>query len=89
MSFNCQQCESHSDGSPIVVVTERREKKYTNTFGGTVRESLGHEIVREMKLCAVCEKAVSPAPIPFGMFQIEVNHAGHVTEGRHRIEYDD
>lgn len=66
MSYRCDNCQQHGEGAPLQRVTERREKEYKAPEG---RVSHGHEIVKEMKLCQVCEKIVPEAPIPFGVFE--------------------
>lgn len=67
MSFRCDHCNNPIEGSPINRVIERREKKYTNEKG---KESYGHEIVKEQKLCSNCEKEVIEAPVPYNAFAV-------------------
>lgn len=71
MSFRCEKCDIHADYSPIVHVTERREKKYTNSIGGATRDSIGHEIVKELRLCLGCSKEIPEALIPYGVFEMQ------------------
>lgn len=53
--FRCQNCGSviGPGVSPIKIITDRREKTYTNSAGYLVR---GWEIVREAQVCQACGK---------------------------------
>jgi len=68
MSFRCQQCNNACEGSPILRVTERRERDYKFGEG---RMSRGHEIVKEKRICSICAVDTKDAPIPVGVFEFE------------------
>jgi hypothetical protein len=66
MSFKCEKCNKQQPaGQPVnFVVTETRQKTYSNEIvhgkmRGTIEESVGTEIVREIRACPACYRELT------------------------------
>lgn len=63
--FICQSCGKNSEPhvSPVKVITETRERKYTNTIKKGKKTfkttTYGSEIVSEVSCCGKCAKKLS------------------------------
>ena len=66
MSFRCEHCKKQQPSGQVtnMVVTETRQRTYENELKrgkmrGTLQQSTGTEIVKQIKTCPVCYKELT------------------------------